>query len=118
MKSKKPKHPAPASLPSHFLTLSTLQLLTRSSPFTHAQSLPLHTLSDLLGSYLSLLAKTAKDNAELSGREEVGIWDIGRALEEFGIGGGVRELKEECQRGRGGGVEGAMIRELAVGLRG
>ena len=49
------------SLPAHLLHLATLELLTRSAPFSHSRTLPLHTLSDLVADYLQLLATTAKE---------------------------------------------------------
>lgn len=110
------------SLPSHLLHLSTLQLITRAAPFTHAQNAPLRSLTDLLGSYLSLLALAARDNADLAGRDSVSVWDVGRALDEFAgtsTSTGLRQLKEECKNSQGGGgLEGRQLRELAQGLSG
>lgn len=111
------------ALASHLLHLSVLQLVTRSSPFTHSRTLPLYTLSDLLADYLGLLAKSAKDAAELSGRDKVSVWDVGKALEEFGLGD-INDMKEELESGmnieREEGVEDEndRLRELAGGLRG
>jgi hypothetical protein len=108
----------PSQLPSHLLHLATLQLVTRSSPFTHTRTLPLHTLSHLLQEYLSLLATAAKDAAELAGRDKVSVWDVGCALDEFGSGG-LDELKDEVGKGdQGVGEEADRIRELAQGLKG
>lgn len=105
-------------LPSHLLHLATLSLVTRSSPFTHARTLPLHTLSHLVADYLQLLATSAKDNAELAGRDKISVWDVAAALEEFGTGP-MEELREEAQRkDEGLGEEPERIRELAHGLKG
>lgn len=108
----------PGELPRHLLHLSTLQLVTRASPFTHSRTLPLHTLSHLIQNYLGLLAQAAKDAAEHSGRDKISIWDVGSALEEFGAGT-LADLKDEVERGdEGVGEEAQRIRELARGLKG
>lgn len=100
------------------LHLSTLQLVTRASPFTHSRTLPLHTLSHLIQDYLGLLAQAAKDAAEHSGRDKVSIWDVGSALDQFGAGT-LADLKDEVERGdEGVGEEAQRIRELAQGLKG
>jgi hypothetical protein len=104
------------SLPAHLLQLATLQLVTRSSPFTHSRTLPLHTFSHLISDYLQLLARAAKDNAELAGRTDVSVWDVGRALDEFGTGG-LSELREEMMKGDGGD-DADRIRDLGGTLKG
>ncbi|GAA5929656.1 hypothetical protein JCM1841_004260 [Sporobolomyces salmonicolor] len=110
----------PAALPSHLLHLSTLLLLSRSTDFTHARSLPVHTLSHLLQQYLQLLATTASDAASQAGRGKVAVWDVADALNELGFGGqrGIDELREEADRQDDGVQDEAdRIRQLAKGLQ-
>lgn len=107
----------PGELPAYLLHLATLQLLCRAAPFTHARTLPLHTLSDLAADYIHLLATAAKSNAELAGRNQTTIWDLGRALEEFGTGT-LGELRDEMEKGGGGTEEGLRLRSIAGGLKG
>lgn len=97
--------------------MATLELVTRSSPFTHAKSIPLHVLSDLVGDYITLLASAAKANADLAGRHKPSVWDVGRALEEFGTASWA-ELSDDVEHSDGGGDEGQRIRDLAGGLKG
>ncbi|SDA02326.1 BZ3501_MvSof-1269-A2-R1_Chr12-3g03544 [Microbotryum saponariae] len=88
----------PSQLPRQLLHLSTLQLVAQAAPsFTHARSLPIHTLSDLLQDYLGLLASSAKARAELAGRDKVAVWDIGATIDEFGVGP-IYELKDEAMK--------------------
>ncbi|SCV73099.1 BQ2448_7024 [Microbotryum intermedium] len=89
---------APSQLPRQLLHLSTLQLVTQAAPsFTHARSLPIHTLSDLLQDYLGLLASSAKARAELAGRDKVSVWDVGATMDEFDVAP-IYELKDEAMK--------------------
>ncbi|KAI5481099.1 Bromodomain transcription factor [Pseudohyphozyma bogoriensis] len=106
----------PSALPEHLLQLATLQLVTQAAPFTHCRTLPLHTLTDLVADYLQLLAKAAKDSAELAGRDKVSVWDLGNALGEFGVGG-LADLRDELDKGNGASEEAERIRDLAGGLK-
>lgn len=100
------------------LRLATLSIVTSAAPFTHTKTLPIHTITNILSSYLSLLATAAKDNAELSGRNKVTAWDVVRSLKEFGEGD-LEVLKEEAMRTADGmGEQGDRIRELSTQLRG
>ncbi|GAA6015446.1 hypothetical protein JCM10207_008597 [Rhodosporidiobolus poonsookiae] len=120
----------PAALPSQLAHLTTLLLLSRAatqataSPaqpgFTHARTLPLHTLTHLLTAYLHLVASTAVNSANHAGRTGVALWDVADALGQLGFAGraGIEELKEEARRGQDGVEEEAeQLRELAKGLQ-
>lgn len=74
----------------HSVTLRTLQ----AHAFNRASSLAAYTLTDVLQQYLTLLAATAKQHAEHSGRTGQGcnIWDVMAALSEVGVE--VDELEE------------------------
>lgn len=124
---------APSTLPDHLAYLSTLVLVSRASAsssaanstspagFTHARTLPLHTLSHLLRSYLHLVASAAVESANQAGRTKVSLWDVGEVLDEYGFRGraGLAELKEEAERGLDGVEEEAeQLADLAKGLQG
>lgn len=107
-------------LPEYLLQLALVQLLTKAAPFTHTRTLPLHALSHVVSSYIQLLASTASQAAELAGRTQVGVWDVGRAIEEFGTGG-LGELRSEVQQGKMREEEegmGERVNVLAESLRG
>ncbi|KIO22090.1 hypothetical protein M407DRAFT_120884 [Tulasnella calospora MUT 4182] len=74
----------------HSVTLRTLQ----AHAFNRASSLAAYTLTDILQQYLTLLAATAKQHAEHSGRTGQGcnVWDVMAALSEVGVE--VDELEE------------------------
>ena len=100
------------------LRLATLSIVTSSAPFTHTRTLPIHTITNIMSSYLSLLATAAKDNAELAGRNKVTAWDVVRSLNEFGEGD-LDVLREEAIRTADGmGAQGDSVRELSTQLRG
>lgn len=112
-----------SSLPEYLLQLSLLHLVTRSAPFTHTKTVPLHALSHLVDNYIHLLATTAQQAAELAGRTDVSVWDVGRALDEFGAGGGgmdglMREVEAQAGEGEQEEGEAGRIAQLAVQLRG
>ncbi|KAG9019417.1 hypothetical protein FRB90_002569 [Tulasnella sp. 427] len=67
----------------HSVTLRTLQ----AHSFNRASSLAAYTLTDVLQQYLTLLAATAKQHAEHSGRDGQGcnVWDVLAALSEVGV---------------------------------
>ncbi|KAM0753360.1 hypothetical protein T439DRAFT_323997 [Meredithblackwellia eburnea MCA 4105] len=105
------------ALPSHLLHLATLHILTRSASFSHAKSLPLHVLSNLVQDYIQLLATTAKHAAESAGRHNVNIWDLASALDEFGTAS-LQDLKQELENSSdSGGHEAQRLRSVALGLR-
>ncbi|GAA5877952.1 hypothetical protein JCM16303_002790 [Sporobolomyces ruberrimus] len=105
------------AFPSHLLDLSTLLLITRSSPFTHAHSSALSTLSHLLSQYIQSLATQATQYANHSGRERVSVWDLGDAIQEFG-GISLKGLHDEFDKGDVGIEEDVQgLRELAKGLQ-
>lgn len=107
-----------AEMEGELLRLAALSLVSSSAPFTHTRTLPIHTITNILSSYLALLATAAKDNAELAGRNQVTAWDVIRSLNEFGEGD-LGELREEALRtADGAGEQGDRIRELATQLRG
>ncbi|GAA5867634.1 hypothetical protein JCM8547_001323 [Rhodosporidiobolus lusitaniae] len=120
---------SPSALPSHLLHLATLVLLSRSSAssssssetgFTHARTLPLHTLSHLFTEYLHLAASSAARSATQAGRTQASVWDVADALGELGFKGkdGVDELVDEARRGHEGVEEEAeQLSELAKGLQ-
>ena len=87
------------SLPEYLLQLSILQLVTASAPFSHTRTAPVHALAHLAADYIHLLASTAKHAAEHAGRTHVSVWDVGRALQEFGPGS-LGELTVEAEAGR------------------
>lgn len=74
----------------HSVTLRTLQ----AHSFNRASSQAAYTLTDVLQQYLTLLAATAKQHAEHSGRTSQGcnVWDVMAALSEVGVE--VDELEE------------------------
>jgi histone H3/H4 len=102
---------------SYVLQLATLQLITRSAPFTHVRTLPLHIFSDLLRDYLQLLAAAAKDTAEQAGRTKISVWDVGRALDEFGTSS-MADLKDDLDQNNGDSQEIQKIRTMAENLQG
>ncbi|GAA5903322.1 uncharacterized protein JCM6883_002761 [Sporobolomyces salmoneus] len=103
--------------PSSLLSLSVLLLVSRSTSFTHASSQSLSTLSHLLQQYLATLAETSLSHANHSGRDQVSVWDLGRAIEEFGVGG-IRGLEDELLKGDEGiEEEVGGVRELAKNLQ-
>lgn len=106
-----------SDFPAHVLYLSTLQLVTQAAPFSHAKTIPLHALSHLVADYLQLLAGAAKASAELAGRDRASVWDVARALEEFGTGT-LADLRDDVEHSDGGGDEGARLRDLAGGIKG
>lgn len=95
------------ALPSHLLTLATLRLLTLSpdSRFSNVRQVPLTVLSELTARYLELLAVTAKQYAEQSGRTQVNARDVVDAINQFGLElGEIWEWSEERRLG-GEGVQ-------------
>lgn len=80
------------------LRIATLQIITTSTQFTHTNSSAIQTLTQILSNYIYLLATTAKENAESAGRGNVAIWDLGRAIDEFGVGR-IADLKDEMEAG-------------------
>ncbi|KAK4052321.1 hypothetical protein OIO90_004402 [Microbotryomycetes sp. JL221] len=76
----------PGELPRELLHLSVLRLVTRSAPFTHAHSVPLHALTHLCAEYLQLIAHGTKQAAEHAGRHKATVWDVGDALDELAPG--------------------------------
>ena len=74
-------------LPSELLQLSTLLILSRSSQFSHTRQTPLSVLSHLVQQYIQTLATTTTRLAQQSGRNQVTVWDLGQAIQEFGVGG-------------------------------
>lgn len=128
------------SLPSHLLHLSILSLLVPPSlpppgsdpslPRALTRAQPVHALAHLAHDFIRLLATAAKESAEHAGRAEVSVWDVGRAVGEFGVGG-LGGLGEEWRGGERGRVEGegegdeegvvdgvVRVGELGRGLRG
>ncbi|KAL8293664.1 hypothetical protein RQP46_000365 [Phenoliferia psychrophenolica] len=101
---------------SQLLYLATVQLVTKSAPYSHSKTIPLHALSHLVADYLQLLASAAKANAERAGRDKASVWDVARALEEFGTGT-LSDLRDDVEHSDGGGDEGERLRDLAGGLK-
>lgn len=87
----------------HLVTLATLRLLTLNpgNRFSHVRAVPLQTLSQLTERYLSLLAITAKQHAELAGRTQPNAADVVQAMEDFGQR--LDEVWEWCEQRRLGG---------------
>lgn len=77
----------------YLLHLATLEMMTCSTSFTHAHAQPLDLITHLVGDYLQLLATEAKLNAERCGRNNVAVWDLEAAFDQFGID--VHDLVEE-----------------------
>ena len=102
---------------SQLLYLATVQLVTKSAPYSHSKTIPLHALSHLVADYLQLLATAAKSHAELAGRDKASVWDVASALEDFGTGT-LGDLRDDAEHGDGGGEEGERLRDLAGGLKG
>jgi len=84
------------ALPSELLQLSTLLILSRSTQFSHSRQTPLQVLSHLVQQYIQTLATTSNHLAQQSGRSHVSIWDLGEAIEEFGVGG-LNGLRDELE---------------------
>ena len=107
------------AFPNHLLHLSTLLLLSRSTPFTHAHSSSISTLSHLLQQYLETLASSSLQYANHSGRDKVSVWDLGNAIEDLQGRTSLNGLNDELEKADEGVEEEADgLRELAKNLQG
>jgi histone H3/H4 len=89
--------PPSTTFPAHLLLITTLRLisLAPSANLTHVRSAPLRVLSEVFERYLELLARSAKERAEVAGRTSVSIYDADEVLKEFIVDlDGLRECKE------------------------
>ncbi|GAA5980644.1 hypothetical protein JCM5350_003576 [Sporobolomyces pararoseus] len=106
------------AFPNHLLHLSTLLLLSRSTPFTHAHSSSISTLSHLLQQYLETLASSSLQYANHSGRDKVSVWDLGNAIEDLQGRTSLNGLNDELEKADEGVEEEADgLRELAKNLQ-
>ncbi|KAM0786139.1 hypothetical protein ACM66B_006947 [Microbotryomycetes sp. NB124-2] len=105
-------------LPRELLHLAVLQLVTRSVPFTHAHSVPVHALSHLCSEYLQLVAAHAQQSAEHAGRRKATVWDVAHALHDLAPGSWP-EMRDQVDLGDSGDSDGELerIRQLAHGFR-
>src|SRR4051812_7861545 len=86
------------------LRISALQI-AQSAGFEATHPLPGNVLTDVLIQYLTLLGSTARQFAELGGRQVVNAHDVGHGLMELGVD--VENLRAWTEDGSG--------RELANG---
>ncbi|ORZ13759.1 hypothetical protein BCR41DRAFT_296403, partial [Lobosporangium transversale] len=73
------------------LRISTLHIL-QAAGYDAVQANSMSVLVDCLGKYLSYLAESAKEFAELSGRSQITAFDVAFGLSDLGIE--LSDLKE------------------------
>ncbi|RUS26300.1 hypothetical protein BC938DRAFT_470949 [Jimgerdemannia flammicorona] len=78
------------------LKVATLQI-SHAAGFEAANTSPANLLTDVFARYLSLLASTAKQFSELSGRETTNAWDLAHGLLELGVD--VDKLRDWVEQG-------------------
>ncbi|KAH9821014.1 hypothetical protein DFH28DRAFT_1217770 [Melampsora americana] len=86
----------PDAFPSRLLTISTLQIIANSTQFTSIKSISLQTLTHLTSRYLQLLAETAKNHADHSGRHQINAWDLVGLMEALNGNGAISSLHNWC----------------------
>lgn len=73
----------PGLLPHRLLTISILQILADSTPFTSIRPISLSILTHIAARYLQLLANSARSQADHSSRHHINAWDLSGVLENL-----------------------------------